>query len=95
MSICWVVIVCGCRIVLCSTGSCRCLCGIAYDKIADSGCLTPTPETLTRFRFNLPEQITAHLNTDYNNGKTRDLLGAFGCDGVISARGIPLQAGAR
>ena len=50
---------------------------------------------LTRFGFNLPEQITVHLNTGYDNSKTRNLPNTLNYDSVISARGIPLQAKAR
>ena len=52
-------------------------------------------KTLIRFGFDLPEQITVCLNTGYDSGKTRDLPNTLGCDGVISARGIPLQSKAR
>jgi transposase len=61
----------------------------------DSPLLAPTLEKLSRFGFDLPEQITVHLDAGYDNGKTRALLGILGCDWVISRKGTPLQAGAR
>ena len=61
----------------------------------DSPLLAPTLEKLERFGFDLPEQITVHLDAGYDSGKTRSLLGILGCDWVISRKGTPLQAGAR
>src|SRR4051812_28489507 len=43
----------------------------------------------------LPDDITVHLDAGYDSGKTRDLLAEYGCQGVISAKGFPLQAGRR
>src|SRR3954452_19965290 len=43
----------------------------------------------------LPDDITVHLDAGYDSGKTRDLLAEYGCQGVISAKGFPLQAGKR
>ena len=43
----------------------------------------------------LPDQITVRLDAGYDSTKTRDLLEELGCDGVISIKGFPLQAGAR
>lgn len=61
----------------------------------DSPLLGPTLEKLSRFGFDLPEQITVHLDAGYDNSKTRALLGVLGCDGVISRKGTPLQTGNR
>ncbi len=52
-------------------------------------------ECLARFGFDLPEQITVHLDAGYDSAKTRDLLDELGCDHVISVSGMPLQAGRR
>jgi len=74
------------------------VCGIAYVEIADSGCpvtmiQTRRDEWIAAGIFTELEQICP--DADYDSGKTRDLPDTLGCDGVISARGIPLQAGAR
>jgi transposase len=65
----------------------------------DSPLLRPTLEKLGRFDeglgVGLPAAITVHLDAGYDSGKTRDLLEEFGCHGVISHTGVPLQAGAR
>lgn len=61
----------------------------------DSPLLAPTLEKLDRFGFDLPEQITVHLDAGYNSGKTRALLDMLGCDYEISTKGTPLQTGAR
>ncbi|MFT4187326.1 MAG: IS5 family transposase, partial [Aeromicrobium sp.] len=65
----------------------------------DSPSLRPTLETPARFDqglgFGLPDQITVHLDAGYDSAKTRELLDELGCDGVISKKGFPLQAGAR
>ena len=70
-------------------------CVVASANRNDSPLLGPTLEKLSRFGFNLPEQITVHLDAGYDSGKTRDLLDSLGCDGIISTKGTPLQAGAR
>jgi transposase len=36
-----------------------------------------------------------HLDAGYDSSKTRDLLDEYGCTGIISQRGFPLQAGKR
>jgi hypothetical protein len=36
-----------------------------------------------------------HLDAGYDSSKTRDPLDELGCDGRISLKGFPLQAGAR
>ncbi|WP_310963908.1 IS5 family transposase [Nocardioides terrisoli] len=65
----------------------------------DSVFLRPTLEKLGRlerwFGIGLPEKITVHLDAGYDSAKTRELLAELGCDGVISQKGCPLQAGAR
>jgi hypothetical protein len=61
----------------------------------DSPLLAPTLEKLSRFGFDLPEQITVHLDAGYDSGKTRELLQVLGCDWVISKKGTPLQTGNR
>ena len=70
-------------------------CVIAGANCHDSPLLAPTLDKLNRFGFDLPEQITVHLDAGYDSGKTRDLLDGLGCDYVISKKGEPLQAGAR
>jgi transposase len=70
-------------------------CVIAAANRNDSPLLGPTLETLGRFGFDLPAQITVHLDAGYDSGKTRDLLHTLGCDGMISTKGTPLQTGAR
>lgn len=65
----------------------------------DSPLLRSTLENLARFDqslgFGLPEDITDHLDADYDSAKTRDLLTELGCRGVISKNGFPIQAGKR
>jgi len=65
----------------------------------DSIFLRPTLAKLarfeTRFGIGLPEDITVHLDAGYDSTKTRDLLAELGCEGVISIKGFPLQAGRR
>jgi len=74
-------------------------CVVAPANRQDSPLLRPTLEKLSRFDegmgVGLPEDITVHLDAGYDSGKTRDLLEEFGCTGVISQKGFPLQAGAR
>lgn len=70
-------------------------CVIAGANCHDSPLLAPTLDTLERFGFDLPEQITVHLDAGYDSRKTRDLLESLGCDWVISKKGTPLQTGAR
>lgn len=70
-------------------------CVIAGANRNDSPLLAPTLEKLSRFGCYLPEQITVHIDAGYDSGKTRELLKVLGCDHVISAKGEPLQAGAR
>ena len=55
----------------------------------DSPLLHPTLETLGRFGFELPEQITVHLDAGYDSKATRELLAELGCDGEIATKGIP------
>lgn len=61
----------------------------------DSPLLRPTLECLSRFGFDLPERITVHLDAGYDSQGTRELLRELGCNGVISKKGVPLQAGRR
>ena len=65
----------------------------------DSPLLRPTLATLGRFeiRFGigLPETITVNLDAGYDSQKTRELLDELGCQAQISAKGTPLQTGAR
>lgn len=70
-------------------------CVVAPANRHDSPLLRPTLEKLSRFGFDLPAQITVHLDAGYDSAKTRDLLDELGCRGVISKKGFPLQAGAR
>jgi transposase len=70
-------------------------CVVAGANCHDSPLLAPTLEKLSRFGFDLPEQITVHLDAGYDSGKTRDLLDTLGCQWVISTKGTPLQTGAR
>jgi transposase len=70
-------------------------CVVAGANCHDSPLLDPTLEKLSRFGFDLPEQITVHVDAGYDSGKTRDLLDTLGCQWVISTKGTPLQTGAR
>lgn len=74
-------------------------CVVAPANRHDSPFLRPTLEKLgrfaTRFEIGLPDQITVHLDAGYDSTKTRELLDELGCEGVISIKGFPLQAGAR
>lgn len=74
-------------------------CVIAGAHRNDSPLLRPTLETLARFDHGmgvgLPQEITVHLDAGYDSTKTRDLLNELGCQGVISQKGFPLQAGRR
>ena len=70
-------------------------CVVAGANRHDSPLLRPTLDKLGRFGFDLPEAITVHLDAGYDSKKTRSLLEELGCDGVISTKGEPLQAGAR
>ena len=53
-------------------------CVIARANYHTSPLPAPTLDKLDQFRLNLPEQITAHLNTDYNSNKTHNLLNTLG-----------------
>ena len=55
----------------------------------DSPLLRPTLETLSRFGFELPAQITVHLDAGYDSKATRGLLAELGCDGEIATKGVP------
>jgi hypothetical protein len=70
-------------------------CVVAPANRHDSPLLRPTLEKLGRFGFDLPPTITVHLDAGYDSTHTRDLLAKLGCQGVISKKGFPLQAGAR
>ena len=70
-------------------------CVIAGANRHDSPLLRPTLDKLDRFGFDLPEEITVHLDAGYDSKKTRDLLTELGCRWEISTKGEPLQAGAR
>lgn len=70
-------------------------CVIAGANRHDSPLLRPTLGKLDRFGFDLPEEITVHLDAGYDSKKTRDLLTELGCRWEISTKGEPLQAGAR
>lgn len=70
-------------------------CVIAGANCHHSPLLGPTLDKLGRFGFDLPEQITVHLDAGYDSSKTRDLLDTLGCAWVISKKGTPLQTGAR
>jgi len=54
-------------------------CVIAGANCHHSPLPASTLNKLSRFEFNLPEQITVHPDTDYDSGKTRDLLDTLGC----------------
>ncbi len=62
---------------------------VAGANCHDSPLLRPTLETLGRFGFFLPEEITVHLDAGYDSTKTRDLLDELGCKGRIATKGIP------
>lgn len=59
----------------------------------DSPLLAPTLDGLDE--FDLPEQVTAHLDAGYDSAVTRTLLAERGLNYVISRKGTPLQAGQR
>ena len=68
---------------------------IAGANRPDSPLLEETLKQVARFGFDLPNEITVHLDAGYDSKKTRDLLDTLGCDYVISKKGEPLQAGKR
>ncbi|MDN6024980.1 IS5 family transposase [Bifidobacterium mongoliense] len=68
---------------------------IAGANRPDSPLLEETLEQVARFGFDLPNEITVHLDAGYDSKKTRDLLDTLGCDCIISKKGEPLQAGKR
>lgn len=74
-------------------------CVVAPANRHDSPFLRPTLAKLGRFDeglgFGLPDQITVHLDAGYDSAITRELLDELGCEGVISIKGFPLQAGRR
>jgi transposase len=70
-------------------------CVIAPANRNDSPLLRPSLEKLARFGLDLPDKIKVHLDAGYDSTVTRDLLDELGCQGVISKKGFPLQAGAR
>jgi len=74
-------------------------CVVAPANTNDSPLLRPTMEQLARFDHGLgaglPAQIRVHLDAGYDNSKTRELLAEYGCQGIISEKGLPLQAGKR
>ena len=69
-------------------------CVVASANRHDSPSLAPTLEKLSRFRFDLPEQITVHLDAGYDSVGTREMLDTLGVDHMISKKGTPLQTGA-
>jgi transposase len=62
----------------------------------DSPLLAPTLDCLDELGP-LPEQITVHLDSGYDSGKTRDLLADRGLHGKIAVKGLkaPVQASGR
>ena len=62
----------------------------------DSPLLAPTLDRLGELGP-LPEQITVHLDSGYDSGKTRDLLTDRGLHGKIAVKGLkaPVQASGR
>lgn len=74
-------------------------CVVAPANRNDSIWLQPTLEHLARFDHGLgcgmPDRITVHLDAGYDSRATRQRLATLGCDWIISAKGTPLQAGAR
>lgn len=57
----------------------------------DSPLLRPTLERLSRFGFNLPEQIRVDLDAGYDSQVTRSLLTELGCTWKISPKGTYIQ----
>lgn len=47
---------------------------------------------LSRFGYQLPDQITVHIDAGQEMTKTRDLLTDLRCDWVVSTKGESLQA---
>ncbi|MFT4188049.1 MAG: IS5 family transposase, partial [Aeromicrobium sp.] len=74
-------------------------CVVAPANRHDSPFLRPTLEKLGRFNeglgVGLPNRVTVRLDVGSDSKTTRELLDELGCDGVISIKGFPLQAGAR
>ncbi len=68
---------------------------VAQANRNDSPLLAPTLACLSQFGFDPPERITVHLDAGYDSRKTRQLLEVLGCDGQISTKGTPGQAGNR
>lgn len=66
---------------------------ISSDNVGDFPLLRLMLERLSRFGYQLPEQIKVHWDAGYGSHKTRDLLAEFGCDWEISSKGEPLQGG--
>lgn len=54
----------------------------------DSSLLRPTLERLSVFGFDLPVDITVHLDAGYDSQATRDLLTELGCSWRISPKGV-------
>ena len=65
----------------------------------DSPPLHPTLERPSHLDLSLgtelPETITVHPNASHDSRATRALLEEFGCRGMISPRGTPLETGKR
>jgi transposase len=57
----------------------------------DSPLLGPTLECLSRFGFELPEQITVHLDAGYDSRVTRELLTVVGCGWKITPKGTYIR----
>ncbi|MEZ2370953.1 IS5 family transposase [Arthrobacter sp. RCC_34] len=68
---------------------------IAPANTNDSRLLTPTFEGLRPFTFELPDQMTVHLDAGYDSRKTRAFLDELGCDYMISKKGVKLQVDSR
>jgi transposase len=76
--------------------------GIPLDRVLaganrhDSPLLAPTLDKLTQLGP-LPDDITVHLDSGYDSGKTRDELAARGLHGQIARKGekAPIQASSR
>lgn len=57
----------------------------------DSPLLRPTLERLSRFGFDLPEDIRVDLDAGYDSDVTRELLTELGCDWKISPKGTYIK----
>lgn len=68
-------------------------CVIAGANRHDSPLLRPILERLSRFGFDLPDDMRLHLDAGYDSNVTRELLNELGFDGHIQPKGeiVPIN----